>query len=191
MKVSPVQKLTVSALLIAISIVIPLFSPFKIALEPASFTLASHVAIFIAMFISPGVAAAVAVGTTLGFFLSPFPIVVTLRAATHLVFALCGALYIKANPSLWSSPVKLRIFSFAVAVLHGACEVGVVTAFYLGGSMGDVYYQQGFFRSVMLLVGVGSVIHSMVDFEIAALVSRVLSKQRSFAALAPALHASK
>ncbi len=43
--------LALTGMLIAVGIVIPLFSPVKIILEPASFTLASHVAIFIAMFI--------------------------------------------------------------------------------------------------------------------------------------------
>ena len=67
-----VQKLTTAALLIAIGIIIPMFSPLKILIEPASFTLASHVAVMLAMFISPGVAGAVAVGTTLGFFFGGF-----------------------------------------------------------------------------------------------------------------------
>ena len=48
--------LALTGMLIAVGIVIPLFSPVKIILEPASFTLASHVAIFIAMFISPAMA---------------------------------------------------------------------------------------------------------------------------------------
>lgn len=60
--------MVVSALLCAIGTVIPIISPLKITLEPASFTLASHVAIFIAMFISPATALFVAVGTTAGFF---------------------------------------------------------------------------------------------------------------------------
>jgi len=65
-------QLTASALLCAIGIVIPIFSPVKIILGPASFTLASHVAIFIAMFISPACAAVVALGTTFGFFIGGF-----------------------------------------------------------------------------------------------------------------------
>ena len=75
--------MVIAALLCAIGIVIPMFAP-KIILEPASFTLASHVPIFIALFISPPVALAVSVGTTLGFFFAGFPIVVVLRAVrTH------------------------------------------------------------------------------------------------------------
>ena len=49
-----VLHLTMTALLVAIGILIPAISPVKIPLGPAgSFTLASHVAIFLAMFISP------------------------------------------------------------------------------------------------------------------------------------------
>ena len=80
--------LALTGMLIAVGIVIPLFSPVKIILEPASFTLASHVAIFIAMFISPAMAVAVSLGTTLGFFLAGFPLTVVLRALTHVIFAL-------------------------------------------------------------------------------------------------------
>ena len=53
-------QLALAGMLIAIGIVIPMFSPIKIIIEPASFTLASHVPVFIAMFISPMMAAAVA-----------------------------------------------------------------------------------------------------------------------------------
>ena len=45
------KEIIMAALLCAIGIMIPMISPIKIVLEPASFTLASHVAIFIAMFI--------------------------------------------------------------------------------------------------------------------------------------------
>lgn len=69
-------QLALAGMLIAIGIVIPMFSPIKIIIEPASFTLASHVPVFIAMFISPMMAAAVALGTTLGFLLGGFPLTV-------------------------------------------------------------------------------------------------------------------
>ena len=42
------KHITIAALLIAIGILIPMISPLKIILEPASFTLASHVATMIA-----------------------------------------------------------------------------------------------------------------------------------------------
>ena len=65
------RSMIISALLCAMGI-IPIFSPIKIIFEPASFTLASHVAIFIAMFISLRTALFVTIGTTLGFFLGDF-----------------------------------------------------------------------------------------------------------------------
>ena len=182
-KVRPVQQLTAAALLIAVGIVIPTFSPLKIILEPASFTLASHVAIFLSMFISPAVAGAVAVGTTLGFFFGGFPPVVVLRAATHLVFALVGSILIQRYPRLLATPAKTQIFSLLLGVLHAACEVIVVSAFYFGGNMGDLYYAKGYVGSVMGLVGLGSIVHSMADFGIALLVLRALSAQKSLRSL--------
>ena len=89
------KTMVIAGLLCAVGIVIPMFSPIKVVLEPASFTLASHVAVFIAMFISPAVAVCVALGTTLGFFIGGFPIVVVMRALTHVIFAYFGAVYLK------------------------------------------------------------------------------------------------
>ncbi|MDR2909467.1 MAG: hypothetical protein LBU86_06270 [Oscillospiraceae bacterium] len=179
-----VQKLTASALLIALGMLIPMFSPVKILLEPASFTLASHVAIFVAMVISPGVAALVTAGTTLGFFLSGvFPLVVTLRAASHIVFSLPGAFYLRRGYAS-AGALRLRVFSFLIGILHGLAEVAVVGAFYFGGSMGEAYYQNGFLFTVIGLVGIGTVVHSMVDFEIARLLLRPLEKQPGFRAMA-------
>jgi len=179
-----VLKLTVCGMLIAIGIAIPMFSPLKILLEPASFTLASHVAIFIAMFISPAVAAAVTLGTTLGFFLAGFPLVVVARAASHIVFAICGALYLRvAGAEEVRLALKLRLFSLGVALAHGAFEAVVAGGFYFGGAMTVGYYQRGFVVSVLLLVGVGTVIHSMVDFEIASVILRALRKERNMAGM--------
>ena len=156
--------LALTGMLIAVGIVIPLFSPVKIILEPASFTLASHVAIFIAMFISPAMAVAVSLGTTLGFFLAGFPLTVVLRALTHVIFALAGAIYLKKHDNAPIQSVRSSLgFSFVIGVLHAFCEVLVVLPFYLNGSMPQANYEKGFFVSIFLLVGVGSVIHSMVD----------------------------
>ena len=66
MKTNSVKRLTISALLIAMGIIIPMVMP-RITIGPASFTLASHVPVFIAMFISPVVAIAVSLGTGFSF----------------------------------------------------------------------------------------------------------------------------
>ena len=203
--------LTISGLLTAVGIIIPVFSPIKFVLEPASFTLASHVAIFIAMFIYPGMAAALSIGTTIGFYLGAFPLVVVLRAATHVIFATGGAMYYKKyakarfsavasnipavasnGPAFTSGSsaaasgghaVALRFFSFFIAAIHAICELAVVSAFYFYGGMGATYYEQGFFTSVLLLVGLGTVVHSMVDFEIAYVIKSALAKLTEHRAL--------
>jgi len=171
-----ILQITISGLLIAVGIAIPMFSPLKIILEPASFTLASHVPIFIAMFISPGMAAAVAFGTTIGFFFGGFPLVVPLRAASHILFATFGALYLRRAQETSRSVLILWVFSFCVALVHALCELIVVSMFYFSGSMGSAYYQQGFLMSVLFLVGLGTVIHSMVDFKIAHIILLTLRK---------------
>ena len=171
-----VLNMTMAALLCAIGIAIPMFSPIKVILEPASFTLASHVPIFIAMFLSPATAAFVAIGTTLGFFFGGFPIAIVLRAATHLIFALCGSLYIARRPAILDSKISSTVFSFILALVHAACEVAVVTPLFLGNAMSDSYYSTGYVTAVLLLVGVGSVVHSMVDFVLAQILWRLYKR---------------
>jgi niacin transporter len=170
------NSMVTSALLCAVGIVIPIISPIKITMEPASFTLASHVAIFIAMFISPGTAAFVAAGTAAGFLLAGFPIVVVLRAASHMVFALLGSLYLKKFPNTLDEFKSSQIFSFMLALLHGLCEALIVIPFYFGNSMSAGYYAKGFIESVVLLVGVGTLIHSMVDFYLAQVIWKSVSR---------------
>lgn len=115
------KEVIMAALLCAIGIMIPMISPIKIVLEPASFTLASHVAIFIAMFISTKVALLVTVGTTIGFFIGGFPIVVVARALSHLVFVILGMSLIKNKESI---TIKGSLgSSFIIGVIHGICEV--------------------------------------------------------------------
>jgi niacin transporter len=152
-------------------------------MEPASFTLASHVVIFIAMFISPAMAFVVALGTTLGFFIGGFPIVIVLRASTHIVFALLGAFYLHKIATQRLSAVKMRLFSFVIAVIHALGELVVVSVFYFSGSISPAHLEQGFIVSVLLLVGLGSVIHSMVDFEIARVIALPLRKTKPLAEL--------
>ncbi len=168
------SKVVIAALLCAVGIVIPMFSPVKLVLPPASFTLGSHVAIMIAMFISPAVAVAVSLGTTLGFLLGGFPIVIVLRALTHIVFAFVGAWVLQKMPAILKSPVQSTIFSLLIGVIHAVCEVLIVTVFFFGDGMNAAYYTNGFFNSVILLVGVGTVVHSMVDFAISVVVWKAL-----------------
>ena len=52
MNSSMYRNLTITALLMALAIMIPIMMPLKVVIPPASYTLASHVPIFLAMFLS-------------------------------------------------------------------------------------------------------------------------------------------
>lgn len=181
MKKNSVRHLTISALLIGMGIIIPLVMP-KIMIPPASFTLASHVPLFLAMFFSPGVAVAVALGTTFGFFLST-PVIIALRALSHIIFAVVGAWYLQKKPGIVLKDGKFTLanwkfqgFNFVIGVIHSIAEMLVVSAFYFMGNMPDTYYSEGYFYTVFILMGIGGLIHSLVDYNIAYFVAGTLSK---------------
>jgi niacin transporter len=148
----------------------------RVVIGPASYTLASHVPIFIAMFISPGVAVGVALGTTLGFLFGGFPLVIVFRAASHIIWALPGALYLSKIDKFAIRWHKLRVFSLMVALIHGASELCAVILFYFGLGFPEDFNLLWFLG----FIGLGTVIHSLIDFEIANVVRLVLQKQRHF-----------
>ncbi|MBG9980722.1 hypothetical protein HZY91_06455 [Facklamia sp. DSM 111018] len=159
--------ITQAALLTAIGILIPLLMPIKIIIGPASYTLASHVPIMLAMFISPMVASIVAIGTALGFFLAGFPIVIVLRAASHLLFAYYGA-----NKLISISTVNFNVFNIIINLFHAVAEVIVVTA--ITSLQFDLHY----FYTVVLLVGLGTLIHGIIDFYLAHLLAHSINKHK-------------
>ena len=192
MKSCAVRQMVTAAMLCGIGFVIPMFSPIRIVLEPASYTLGSHVAIFIGMLISPAVAVAVALGTTLGFFLGGFPIVIVFRAATHVIFAWVGASILQRNPNLLGTCFwRTGIFSFGIGVIHAVAEVAVVSVFYFGGAASQAHYVRGFVWSVLILVGVGSVVHSMIDLGIALIVWRAITASGGAKSLQPVVSFAK
>jgi len=168
MKNNQISQMMIASMLCAIGIIIPLFSPIKIVIEPASFTLASHVAIMIAMFLSPKITATVCIGTTLGFFFGGFPITIVARAATHIIFALIGSYSLSKKPELMLS-FKYIPFILALSLIHALCEVIVVMPFFFSTSDAS-----SFVYSIIVLVGIGSLIHSIVDFIIAKAVYQVI-----------------
>jgi len=70
------------------------------------------------------------------------------------------------------------VFSFCIASIHAASEVVVSSIFYFGGNLSPAYFERGFVVSVLLLVGLGTIIHSMIDFEIACVILFPLKKQK-------------
>ena len=167
-----IQRMCVAALLCAIAILIPMISPVKIQLGPMSFTLGSHVAIFIAMFISPAVALTVELGATLGFLLAGFPPVVVLRALSQVVFVAIGAFLLAKKTAVMKNGLSIFLFGLVMGVIHGVLEAVVVTEFWFSGMT-----MEGTFVSTVLgLVGVGTVVHSMVDYYLALLIWQPVSR---------------
>lgn len=179
MKFTSVKKLTFSAILIALGVLIPMIMPVKIIIGPASFTLASHVPVFLAMFISPGVAVAVALGTAFGFFLS-FPAIIAFRALSHVVFAVIGAYILQKKPTIVASFWQFQLFNVIIGIIHAVVELLVVTVFFLQGNMPATTYDQGYLYTVFLLIGIGGFIHSLVDYNLAFYLGKRLSKQFDF-----------
>lgn len=187
MKKSNITKLVSAGLLCAIGILIPMVSPFKIVIPPASFTFGSHVAIMIAMFISPSVAVAVALGTTVGFFMGSFPPVVVWRALTHVIFAVIGAIVLQKKPGILKSPLQYNVYCILISVIHAIGEVVAVSVMFFGKLLPEDYYNNGFAFAVLLLVGVGTIVHSMIDFWISIGVWKAL---RLSGSISPALSKS-
>ena len=160
MKSSRLYHMVLAGVLCAVGIVVPMFMP-RIVLGPMSFTLASHVAVFLGMFISPAVAVAA---------------IIALRAASHIVFAGLGALYLKKHPDTIDRPVASTVFNFVIALLHAAAEMIVVAPFFLSGALfTPEQLANGFVTSVVLLVGLGTLIHSMLDYSISILIWKPVS----------------
>lgn len=177
--ISSTKNLTVVAILIAIGTILPIVSPLKFILEPASFTFLSHVAIFLSMFISPRAAVIVSIGTALGFFLGGFPLVVVLRALSHVVFAFIGAFILSTKRTVLLSKVNTFFFAFFISIIHSICELLVVSIFYFNQSLSSLYYSSGFVFSVLTLVGLGTILHSLIDFYITLVILKPISKSPS------------
>ncbi len=175
------KTLVVSALLTALGILIPIIMqpPFKILIEPMSFTLASHVPVMIAMFVSPISAAIVAIGTALGFLLSGMPLVIAVRALSHIVFALVGAWLVHTGKVKFSF-ASLSILALVTGALHGVFEMLVTMPFYFGGTLAQGFYDTSFAYGIVGLVGFGTFVHSVVDFVIAVLIVKALKRANVF-----------
>ena len=65
--------------------------------------------------------------------------------------------------------------SLPEALAAQGAEVAVVLPFYFSGSMAQANYDKGFAVSVLLLVGLGTVVHSMVDCWLAQVIYKPVS----------------
>ena len=171
------RDLVVSALLIAIGILIPMIFtglPFRIVVGPYSATLMAHVPIIIAMFISPWTAVFTAVGTTIGFFFTA-PFVVAVRAASHIVFAIVGAYMLKRGSNL-------IVTGISTGIIHAVFEGIVVLIFFAtGASTSDTYSSV----AMMWITMGGTLAHHVVDFAIAVAVGSALARAHMIPKLPP------
>lgn len=166
------KDMVLTALLIAIGIVIPIYFGFLRVILPPAFTatLMAHVPIFIAMFISPWSALFTSIGTTIGFALAGLDPVVTARAGSHIIFALVGAFMIKKHCSIISVGI-------VTALLHALFEAITVYLFLvLGWSVakdGSSYFAVAFYTT-----GIGTIIHDIIDYIIAAAIGFALARAK-------------
>lgn len=151
------RELVVTALLAALSLVIPLALGgfLTVTLPPFTATVASHVPVMLAMLVSPLSAVMTGLASALGFFIRFGAPVVAARALMHALFGLAGALLIRRGLGF---PLAL-LFTWP---LHAFAEALIVLPF-------------GFTLSAAgLVVGVGTALHHLIDSVIAIAVSRLV-----------------
>lgn len=167
------RDMVMTSLLTALSILIPLVMPIKVVIGPASYTLASHVPTMMAMFKSPVVAAIVALGSSVGFFVSGIPIVIVFRALTHVIFATLGAYYLQHHRTALVKMSSRFVFSFVINIIHALAEVVVVYLFMgIGAPL-----TMDLLTLLVVFVGLGTLIHGMVDFELSYQFTKTLDKR--------------
>lgn len=162
-----VKTITVGALLLALSLVIPMAfgGVLGVVIGPFSATLASHVPVMISMMYGPFVAGIVALGSAIGFFLRLGP-VIAMRAAMHIPVAIIGSILLKKKLSF---PVVLAI----TAPIHALLEGLIVLPFLTFGSSGALYGKSDP-MSLFALVAGGTLIHHAMDSVISVVSWQIL-----------------
>jgi niacin transporter len=165
-----IRDLVYGSILTALALIIPIaFGGYlRVYLPPFSATLTSHVPVLLAMLAGPAVAAMVGVGSALGFLLVLGPVVAA-RAAVHMLVGAIGAMLVQQG----------RSFRFALlftAPLHSVFEALVVLPF------GFTSYE------ALIIVGVGTFLHHLVDATIALAVVASLKVSGLIKARGPLPH---
>ena len=75
------------------------------------------------------------------------------------------------------------MFIFMIGLLHAICEVIIILPLYFSHALPEANYAQGFLYSIFTLVGIGTLIHSTVDFVISLGVWKVLVKANSVSSI--------
>lgn len=166
------KTITVTAMLVALSILWTRFIPTLPLGVYWSFTPFSHIFIFIGMFVSPTVGVLTTIGSFLGFLIKSANCVVPMRAASHIIFVIVGLILLKRLDIK-----KLSHFIFyavILAIIHAIMETASV---YIAISIGldlvatDILYIWG-------ATFAGTIGHSILDCTAALFVSKMLVKAR-------------
>ena len=75
------------------------------------------------------------------------------------------------------------MFIFMIGLLHAICEVLIIFPLYFSHARPEANYSQGFLYSLFTLVGIGTLVHSTIDFVISLGVWKILVKANSVAAI--------
>lgn len=159
------KKLVVSALLVGLSVVIPYLSLPVVPIPEFSVTLFAHLAIIIAMFMGVEVAIFAGLGAVLGFYLKGVPLVVVMRAASHLIFLIVGALMLK---NMRGKKWYLVLIGIITGIIHALAEAIIVAFWFKSSSISNTFF-------------IGAPIfflHHAFDFTMAVFVYTALSKAK-------------
>lgn len=158
------KNLTMTALLTSIAIIIPFAGFLRVYLFPFTATLGAHVPMFISMLLGPKFAIVVGLGSFLGFTLS-VDIIVGIRALMHVIVGYVGA-------KLFAKKISYRNAAIITAPLHGILEALVVLiAIPFTDSKFDLF-------NILIITGVGTVLHHLVDATISYFVAKPLQASR-------------
>lgn len=163
------KDLSLAALLTALAILIT-YSPVKLYLPFFTLTPGAHVPTMISMFTSPWVLVMTVVGSCIGFLTAipaPNSILVAIRAATHLVFALWGYNQLKKG--------KMNIFLivFITAIMHALTEgiaVYFLTPIIVKGDTAAMY--------AAVIAFAGTFVHHFIDTAITAAIVAALGRAK-------------
>ena len=86
-----------------------------------------------------------------------YPIVIVLRAFSHIFFGTLGAFYLQKHPQTLDNKRSSLIFNFVLGLVHAIAEVFACIIFYAstGTDLKNMFYV------LFVLVGFGTIVHSM------------------------------
>lgn len=163
------KELVLASILTALSLLIT-YSPVKIDLQFFTLTVGAHVPTLIAMFISPWVLAMTIIGSCLGFFMvipAPNNIIVVVRAATHIFFALAGYGLLKKGKL---NIVLIILFTALIHAIFEGISVYILTPIVLANSTAV--------GSAAFIALSGTFVHHLLDAVICIPILKALKKSK-------------